>query len=500
VRRLRLQLIAILILVALLPAIPAGWAAHQLFRQVLDPLMTDDILEGARAGLASTRDILEREKEIFALSILEGTPLDTLRSDDPVLSDRERTNLASRATTAPGVDPAGGYPQILIPPDRMPLGGQESLVARVAGTDGTSVWVLRPLPEGLSARAEQLTSTVRFVQSIRHERSKVTRGFVATFLVVYGVILLCILGLGLFLASRLTRPVAALGRGIQEVASGDLEAQVPRVAGGEIGRLLTSFNEMVDRLRRQQSELLRLEKVGAWRQMARSLAHEIKNPLTPIQLAAQQMRDAYPGDDAEYRELLTEGTEIIEEEVSGLRNMVTEFSQFARMPEPQMGEVHLQDLLSDLRSLYGPDQLEVTDPTADGPPIVWCDRDQIHRVLINLINNGLQALSAIGRRDPITLSVSATHGDGDGPTVVLQVADRGPGVPEAERRRIFEPDYTTKSDGMGLGLAIVEATIRGHGGAISVSDRPDGGAIFSVTLPTGPPTTETPEPTRGASS
>ena len=159
--------------------------------------------------------------------------------------------------------------------------------------------------------------------------------------------------------ARLGRPLALL----QDLSGPKI--RTGRVAGGEIGRLLTSFNEMVDRLRRQQSDLLRLEKVGAWRQMARSLAHEIKNPLTPIQLAAQQMRDAYPGDDPEYRELLTEGTEIIEEEVSGLRNMVTEFSQFARLPEPQMGEVRLDDLLTDLRSLYGPDQLDVSELDID---------------------------------------------------------------------------------------------------------------------------------------
>jgi len=146
------------------------------------------------------------------------------------------------------------------------------------------------------------------------------------------------------------------------------------------------------------------------------------------------------------------------------------------MPEPKRETVDINALFADLSALYGREQLSAT--AADEPLSIVGDREQLHRVLINLINNGLQAQASTSVGTPVRLGVERV-----GNELLIEVTDHGPGVPVEERRRIFEPDVTTKSDGMGLGLAIVEATIEAHGGGIAVDDAPNGGARFRIRLP-----------------
>jgi nitrogen fixation/metabolism regulation signal transduction histidine kinase len=294
--------------------------------------------------------------------------------------------------------------------------------------------------------------------------------------------LVIVLVFGLILASRVTRPIAALGRGIDRVAAGDLDTTVPVEAGGEIATLVTNFNEMVTRLRTQQADLVRLEKIAAWRQMSRRLAHEIKNPLTPIQLAAEQMRDSYSGADPDHRQFLDEACGIIEEEVAALRSLVSEFSQFARMPEPQVAPVDVSELCGELAGLYGDDTITVR-VTPSAPTRIRCDSNQIHRMLINVINNALEAQSDVGCTEAIEITVDGDAASPGGGDLRIRVADRGPGIPETDRRRIFEPDVTTKPQGMGLGLAIVANTVERHGGTIAIGDREAGGTVFTITLP-----------------
>ncbi len=490
---IRLRLIGILILVAMLPALPAVFTARSLFSRSLDPLLETEILEGARAGLASTREILTAEKERFREALSSGAVVDTLSvteisalepREQSALRDRERSALRDPERSAAPREGSGPGLELIVEPERFSVGGQEVLLARVAGPGGMPVWVRSPLPPELVARAARLSESIRLVEGVRRERAAVLRSLAATFIVVYGVILVLVLFLGLYLASRVTRPVAALGRGIDRVAAGDLASRVPAVGTGEIAKLLQNFNEMVDRLRTQQAELVRLEKLAAWRQMARRLAHEIKNPLTPIQLAAEQVRDSYRGDDPEYRRLVEEGAAIIQEEVQALRTLVSDFSQFARMPQPQLAPVSLADLLGEVGALFGEGKVVVVNRAPAYARLI-CDRDQIHRALINLVNNGLDAQTETSRTDPIEITAETDETVSEsGDRIRIHVADRGPGVPTSERRRIFEPDVSTKSQGMGLGLAIVENTVTLHGGTIAVADREGGGAVFTLTLST----------------
>jgi nitrogen fixation/metabolism regulation signal transduction histidine kinase len=484
VRRLRLQLIGIMALAVLLPLLPAAWVTRELFRRSLDPLLETSILNGTQAGLAATRRSLEQEKARFRERIETGQATDTLTAAEIREFDRGRRAALETALREWSARQEGRRARILVPPERIISGRDAMLIALVRDARGSAAWLAWPLPRELGTGADDLTRGIQLLQTLRRERPSLIRGMEATFVVVYGVLVLFVLLGGLYLASRLTRPMAALGRGIEQVAAGDLEARVPELGGGEVGALLRNFNDMVRRLRTQQSELVRLEKLSAWRQMARRLAHEVKNPLTPIQLAAQELRDAYPGEDPRFRSLLRESTAIIEEEVEGLRALVSEFSQFARLPEPRPSCVDAAELLEDVAALYGSGKISVRIEDADGAAgtvSIWCDREQIRRAILNLVDNALAAQEAVGRATPIEVVASATPDGG----ARLRVLDRGPGVPESERRRIFEPDVSTKPDGMGLGLAIVESTVQSHAGSVHVADRDGGGAEFVIVLPPG---------------
>jgi len=446
--------------------VPAVWTVRALFRQSLAGGAEEDVLRGTRAGLEAVRELLEIRKAEFSRRLQSGAAADTL--DPAQLDPSERRLLqSSLAAAAPGE------------PVRVRLGGGDRLVARTPAAGGSRGGIVtEPLDPELVARAARLTDALRLAETLRRDRDSLARGLLMTFLSVYGVILLLVVILGLLVASRLTRPLGALGAGIDRLAAGDLTARADPAASGHLGRLFDRFNRMAERLGTQQEELVRLERLAAWRNLARRLAHEIKNPLTPIQLASQQVRDSYTGDDPAYRRTLEEAVEIVEEEVRALRSLVREFSDFARLPEPVMADCSVKDLVEDTIALYGEERVRFETPVDPAALRVRCDAGEIHRVLINLVNNALQAQEETGAEEPVVLGVARAPGGG----VVFSVADRGPGVPRAERRRIFTPDYSTKTEGMGLGLAIVEGILRVHGGAVEVADRPAGGAMFRFTL------------------
>jgi two-component system nitrogen regulation sensor histidine kinase NtrY len=215
------------------------------------------------------------------------------------------------------------------------------------------------------------------------------------------------------------------------------------------------------------------EKIAAWREIARRLAHEIKNPLTPIQLTVQQMRDKYTGSDAAYKKLVSDCTEIVTEEVESLRILVQEFAEFARMPSLSLGRQDLNQILQDVTRLYPESKIQL-ELNPDLPELDL-DNEQMRRVLINLVENGLEAAGDSG--------VISIHSRIQDRTVVLVIGDNGSGVPDTDRDRIFQPYVSSKSSGMGLGLAVVRSIVENHRGTISVADGPDGGAQFEIAFP-----------------
>jgi nitrogen fixation/metabolism regulation signal transduction histidine kinase len=520
-RTLTWQLLLLLVLAVVVPLVPVALTARSLLDRSFDSWMATGVTEGARAGLAVTRTALDQEKRAFEEAIRSGAPLDTLESTEiEALPPHEQSDVrgwvercrarTDSAAAGGGPDPApaaaGSLPHVAV--ERFVLQGREQLLGTYADPErapGVHLFQ-RPLPDELVAAAAQLTANVQLVETLRRERASVLRGMLATFLVVYGIVLSLVLLAGFWMASRITRPMRALAAGIERVAQGDLTTRVSARSGGEAGRLIAAFNDMVDRLRAEQEDRLRLERLEAWRQMSRRLAHEIKNPLTPIQLAAQELEEAYRGDDPTYASLVRQAGAIIREEVARLRELASGFSTLARAPEtapaPGRGRVELIELLSELARLYGKERLQVsgdrggagigdasagivdgstgitrTAPWAGALPVAG-DREALRRAFLNLITNALDAQAGAGRAEAVEVRAGVKDGAAE-----IHVLDHGPGVPAGERRRIFEPDVTTKPGGFGLGLAIVEATVLQHGGTVEVRDRAGGGADFVVRLP-----------------
>jgi two-component system nitrogen regulation sensor histidine kinase NtrY len=225
--------------------------------------------------------------------------------------------------------------------------------------------------------------------------------------------------------------------------------------------------------------LIRAQKVAAWREVARRLAHEIKNPLTPIQLSAERMRRHFVDAPSGARALVEECTSTIVGEVESLKGLVDEFSQFARMPSPRTVPTDLHELIEDALGLYNGIFTEVTIERRLSPemPAVRIDPEQIRRVIINLVDNAIEAMERRGR---IMLE---TQWDASNHLVRVVVADDGPGISPAEREKLFLPYYSTKRRGSGLGLAIVRRIIAEHGGNIDVGDNTPRGTRFTIELP-----------------
>jgi two-component system nitrogen regulation sensor histidine kinase NtrY len=225
--------------------------------------------------------------------------------------------------------------------------------------------------------------------------------------------------------------------------------------------------------------LIRAQKVAAWREVARRLAHEIKNPLTPIQLSAERMRRKLSALDAPLADLVQECTTTIIGEVESLKNLVDEFSQFARMPAPRAVPADLHELLNDALALYDGLFSDVSFERrfADCLPQVRVDPEQMRRVVINLVDNAIEATERKG-----TICLETAH-DAANSLVRVTVADDGPGIPTAEREKLFLPYYSTKGRGSGLGLAIVRRIVAEHGGSIEAADNVPCGTRFTIELP-----------------
>jgi len=262
----------------------------------------------------------------------------------------------------------------------------------------------------------------------------------------------------------------ALTRGGRELHLAIMATPLRRQDGGSDGIVIV-FDDV--------TPLVRTQKVAAWREVARRLAHEIKNPLTPIQLSAERMRRHLSSAPEPTKSLVEECTSTIVDEVESLKALVDEFSQFARMPAPRTVSTDLHGLLDDVLSLYVGivSNVDIRRRFAPSLPKVAIDPEQIRRVVINLIDNAIEAMEQRG-----TIEIETQH-DPSNNLVRIVVADDGPGIPVSERDKLFLPYYSTKKRGSGLGLAIVRRIIAEHGGSIDLTDNTPRGTRFAVELP-----------------
>ena len=295
---------------------------------------------------------------------------------------------------------------------------------------------------------------------------------VAAFGILVGV------ALSWWATARVTRPVKRLAQSAGMVAAGKWETTVEIASTDEIGQLARAFNRMTHELVEQRERLVQAERVAAWRELARRLAHELKNPLFPLQITVENMqraRERYPD---QFEEVFREGTSTLLAELAKLKQIIGRFSDFAKMPAPEVQHVQLNELVRESLKLFEP-QLEQAQVKARvefdaGAPAVDADPEQMSRALRNLILNAIDAMPDGGTLTVRTQTLE--HG------VRLEVSDTGHGLTPEECERLFTPYYTTKTHGTGLGLAIVQSVVSDHKGRISVESEKGRGTTFRIEL------------------
>jgi nitrogen fixation/metabolism regulation signal transduction histidine kinase len=328
---------------------------------------------------------------------------------------------------------------------------------------------------------DQLKLKLDAAKQYAQERTALGSGQQTAFIVVMLMATLFAAAFGWWASSRVTRRIEALVTTARKVSEGHRDARVelPGRARDEMLELGDAFNTMLDDLELARGQLEYLQRIGAWQDVARRLAHEIKNPLTPIQLAVQQTVSSYKGDDERYKRQLADTREIVEEEIAGLRRLVDTFRTLGQLPKVEKAPIAFTELAEELRldPTYAA-KLELVGPTE--PVTVRADKLLLKRVLANLIDNGIHAGQEAGNDGKVVMTWAAVRD-----VVEITVDDHGKGVAEADREKIFEPYVTTKSTGTGLGLAIARKIAIEHGGelALATTRAPTGGARFVVTLP-----------------
>lgn len=353
------------------------------------------------------------------------------------------------------------------------------------------------------ARLDELESMGQFVDTYRKiekRRLQDERTYIEAFSMLLVLTVLIAGTVGFWLARGPTVRLAALGNALHRVALGDLSVRVAESGKDEIADLARALNRMVAEVESSRARIEYLQRIGAWQEMARRLAHEIKNPLTPIQLAVQEVHRRCPEDNPVYKRLVDETLHIVEDEVETLRHLVSEFSSFARMPQAQL---QLNDLGEFLRQQQGRlalseaddgtfedgvdadesvvgSSVEVIVETPMTPSYAFFDSHMLKRAILNLVRNATQAILGAGReRGNVTVRLS----EADTRSWSLDVEDDGPGIPEDLRAVVFDPYVTTKKTGTGLGLAIVKKVIVEHGGTITVTAAASGGAKMHILIP-----------------
>jgi two-component system, NtrC family, nitrogen regulation sensor histidine kinase NtrY len=283
-------------------------------------------------------------------------------------------------------------------------------------------------------------------------------------------------------ASRVTRPVEQLAQGAREVAAGNWDIRVPVDSSDELGALAESFNRMTRELLEQRELLVQAERVAAWRELARRLAHELKNPLFPLQLTVENLVRARQQSPEQFDEVFRESSSTLLAEITNLKTIISRFSEFSRMPQPQLQRVLVNEIVQNVARLM---QAQLRSPErtpiacrlelAEALQPIAADPELLHRALSNLALNAMDAMPQGG-----TLTLRTRQSDD---RVFVEVADNGAGLTAEECERLFTPYYTSKAHGTGLGLAIVQSIISDHGGRISVRSEPGRGTTFMIELP-----------------
>ena len=467
-------------------------------------LKREDLPNGPTLGLFAIRSVPIGEQPLF---VIGGERLDQgflSRLDIPagtrVLLYQ---NLDTKWNPQSLLDlngPAAGADRIAPLVEKVRSSGQEAQSAIHWSSDSADAEVFHAIPLFGSDQhssdqpgPNQQLMGVLLVASSRRPLIELQRRIVSTALFVGGIGILVAVLASLWFAARVTRPVVSLAEAARRVAAGDLAAKVDVESSDELGELAASFNRMTEDLLREKDRAVQAERVAAWRELARRLAHELKNPLFPLQVTVENLLRAKQKSPEIFEEVFSESTATLLAEINNLKTIVGRFSEFSKMPQPQRRPVRVNELvLSVLRvfqaQLTANNRIHVRTELAPDLPEISADPDLLHRALSNLVLNAIDAMPQGGELTLRTAALDGASAQGATPDrVVISVSDTGSGLTPEACARLFTPYYTTKQHGTGLGLAIVQSVVSDHGGKISVESTKENGSTFHIELPCSAP-------------
>jgi nitrogen fixation/metabolism regulation signal transduction histidine kinase len=508
--RIRRRLTLAIVLTALVPMLVALVLARAMVRQTAARFFVPEIGARLDQALGVYQDLAHAVKAAMRSS---ATAIATRETLARALRAGDRSSMTSELERAVQDNPGVVSLRITDATGRVLAEATRGRPLDPAKEHGLEV--IRPIPEdGVTptgqltalyatdrARFEELQDMSRFVDTYRQverRRSSDEISYWYAFALLLGITIVVAAGVAVVLAQSVSSRIAELAAATQRVGEGDLSISVPERGHDEIAELARAFNRMVQEVQASRARIEYLQRIGAWQEMARRLAHEIKNPLTPIQLAVQELHSRYRGEDPAFRRLVDSTLEIVQDEVHTLRRLVSEFSDFARLPRAELAPADLAEFLREQcdrlqhtgegaesgleqQGLAGLERaaLELTASLAVENAPVNMDGEMLRRMFLNLVQNAAEA-SRDAQRATVRVQVQL-HRDGN--HWVVDVDDDGPGVDSALREKIFDPYVTTKHAGTGLGLAIVKKAVVEHGGSIEARVSPLGGARFRIRLP-----------------
>ncbi len=323
---------------------------------------------------------------------------------------------------------------------------------------------------------QQINQLLKNYTSFSFFRDTVVQNHLVWFLALALMIILALISFQLAkaISGGISEPIRGLAKGMEQVGEGDLEHRVIIKAKDEIGFLIESFNNMTSELQISRENLKKAERAAAWRDVARQISHEIKNPLTPIELSLYRLKTAIPEGSEGYPDMIA-SVRIIEEEIASMRRLASSFSEFARMPQLELLKENIDELIKDCVALYQDYPIHYENNAVN--QTLHLDREQIRRAINNLLKN---AIEASPDKSPIRLEL--TNAESSDHSVRIIIQDQGTGIEKALLKKILKPYYTTKKEGSGLGLFIVNRIISEHGGKFIIDSEKGKGTTINIEL------------------
>jgi two-component system, NtrC family, nitrogen regulation sensor histidine kinase NtrY len=453
-------------------------------------LKQEQLQDGSALGLFAVRATRVGERPVYAIggrrldkNFLSG--LDLPAGMRALVYQNRSDHFSADLLIDPSTSPDKAHPAEKLEPviDAVRKYGQEMTAVVAWSGDQADDEVFHAIPlMGAGAGKDRQLTAILLIGNARRTYVELKRHIRSAALLVGGAGIVLAILLSSWAAARVTRPVEQLAHAAKEVAGGNWNARVEVSGEDELAQLADSFNRMTAELLAQKERLLQAERVAAWRELARRLAHELKNPLFPLQLTVENLVRARQQNPEQFEEVFRESARTLLAEISNLKGIIGRFSEFSKMPQPQLHPVQVNEVIQGVMQLFQA-QLE-----APGRPKIGCeleldphlalveaDGELLHRAISNLVLNAMDAMPQGGA---LTLRTRNTNG-----AVRIEVADTGSGLTPEECARIFTPYYTSKQHGTGLGLAIVQSIVSDHQGRIRVESNPGKGTTFVIDLP-----------------